>query len=189
MLGPEISGEKVSLRPLRNDDLARRVAWLNDEETVRLFTGMKSDRAYSYSDVERWRNGVETDAMTRVWAIETKDGRHIGDVDIHDINGLDGSARLTILIGDGKCRDRGYGTDAVRAVLCYAFEEMRLSSVNLRVCDFNRQAIRCYEKCGFEQAAVDAPPPGFRNGDVFMIATRERFASLHPRIGVLWADG
>lgn len=185
MIGPDISGEKVNLRRLRNDDLARRVEWLNDEETVRLFTGMKPDRPYTSADAERWRHGVETDPVTRVWAIDTKDGRHIGDVDIHDINGLDASARLTILIGETDGRDRGYGTDAVKVVLCYAFEELRLRSVNLRVCDFNRRAIRCYEKCGFAHAKTEILPPGFRDGDVFMVATSESFEALRARSGAL----
>jgi len=180
MVGPEISGEKVSLRPLRNDDLARRVAWLNDAETARLFTGLAPDRAYAFSEAERWRHSIESDPMARAWAIEAKDGRHIGDVDLHDICRLDGSARLTILIGDAECRDQGYGTDAVKAVLCYAFEEMRLESVNLRVCDFNRRAVRCYEKCGFERTSVGSGPRDCRRGDTFMIATRERFQTLNP---------
>jgi RimJ/RimL family protein N-acetyltransferase len=178
MVGPRISGGLVNLRPISREDLPRRVEWLNDEETVRLFTGFPLDRAYDMFDAERWRQTTELDPLTLVWVIETKDGRHIGDVDMHDISRSEGRARLTILIGDRDYWGKGFGTDALTNMLKYAFDDLGLSAINLRVCDFNRRAIRCYEKCGFEQIESTARIPGWQPGDIFMVATKERFAAL-----------
>lgn len=178
MVGPRISGGLVNLRSVTDSDLTRRVEWLNDPETVRLFTGTLPDRRYDMFDAQRWRHSTENDPLTLVWSIETKGERHIGDVDIHDIRRTEGLARLTILIGNKEYWGRGFGTDAVMTLLKYAFDEMRLNAVNLRVCDFNRRAIRCYEKCGFEKVESSPHIPGWQPGDIFMTATKERFAAL-----------
>jgi RimJ/RimL family protein N-acetyltransferase len=185
MVGPNISGEKVSLRPLRNDDLAHRVEWLDDSETMFLFTGIRPGRGYKMSDAERWRKSVEADPLAKVWAVETKDGFHIGDVDLHDIDRSNHSARLTILIGDEGSRNQGYGTDAVRTILRHAFTSLGLASVSLRVCDFNARAVRCYEKCGFVRYTPDTTPPGWHPGDIFMVATRERFGAQYSDAGIV----
>ena len=177
MIGPRISGGLINLRPVSDEDLPWRVEWLNDVETVRLFTGLPPDRAYDMFDAERWRQSAETDPLALVWAIETKGCRHIGDVDIHDICRSEGRSRMTILIGNRDYWGRGFGADAVNTILKYAFNELGLSAVNLRVCDFNRRAIRCYEKCGFEQTESTARIPGWQPGDIFMVATKERFAA------------
>lgn len=178
MVGPRISGGLINLRPIADGDLVRRVAWLNDPETVRLFTGSLPDRRYDMFDAERWRQSTENDPLTLVWSIETKGERHIGDVDLHDINRSEGRARLTILIGNRDYWGRGFGTDAVMTLLKYAFDEMGLNAVNLRVCDFNRRAIRSYEKNGFEQVESSPRVPGWQPGDIFMTVTKERFAAL-----------
>jgi len=185
MIGPDLSGEKVNLRPLRNDDLARRVQWLDDSETMWLFTGIRPGRAYQMSDAERWRRSIEADPLAKVWAVETKDGFHIGDVDLHDIDRSSHSARLTILIGDEGFRNQGYGTDAVRMILRHAFTSLGLESVSLRVCDFNVRAVRCYEKCGFVRYTPDTTPSGWHPGDIFMVATRERFGAQYSDAGIV----
>lgn len=46
-------------------------------------------------------------------------------------------------------QDRGYGTEAVRWTLDWAFRHANLHSVNLSTPAFNARAHRCYEKCGF----------------------------------------
>jgi RimJ/RimL family protein N-acetyltransferase len=49
---------------------------------------------------------------------------------------------------------RGYGTDALQVLLGYAFDELGLHKVFLRVLVQNPRAIRCYEKCGFTSEGV-----------------------------------
>lgn len=54
-----------------------------------------------------------------------------------------------IVIGEKEYWNRGYGSDALRTLLRFAFEELNLHRVFLHVFDFNERAIRCYEKVGF----------------------------------------
>ena len=39
-------------------------------------------------------------------------------------------------------------------LLKYGFETMHLHRIDLKVLEYNRRAIRCYEKCGFQQEGV-----------------------------------
>jgi RimJ/RimL family protein N-acetyltransferase len=85
-----------------------------------------------------------------VWlAIETKDGVHIGNCRLFDTSAEDRSTTLGIWIGEEGYRSRGYGTDATRALVRFAFEEMNLHRVGLNVFAYNERAIACYRKCGF----------------------------------------
>lgn len=55
-------------------------------------------------------------------------------------------------IGVALCRDQigqGYGTDAMRVIVDYAFREMGLHRVQLTVAPFNPAGIRAYRKAGF----------------------------------------
>lgn len=52
-------------------------------------------------------------------------------------------------IGDRADWGQGYGTDAMRVLLGYAFRELDLSRVTLGTFAYNRRAIRSYEKNGF----------------------------------------
>jgi len=49
---------------------------------------------------------------------------------------------------------QGYGTDAIRVLLRYAFRELGLHKIFLRVLVSNTRAIRCYEKCGFKREGL-----------------------------------
>jgi RimJ/RimL family protein N-acetyltransferase len=56
-----------------------------------------------------------------------------------------------VIVGDEKDRDRGLGTEAMRVILRYAFEDSGLNRVGLSVFEFNEPAIHTYEKLGFKR--------------------------------------
>jgi len=62
------------------------------------------------------------------------------------------SRHCSFFIGIGKAADRGqgFGTDAIRAMLKYAFLEMNLHAVRLEVMSYNPGGMRAYEKVGFK---------------------------------------
>ena len=83
------------------------------------------------------------------FAIETKDGTHIGNISLHDASPENRGAGLGMLIGEKAYWSKGYGSDALRTLLRFAFEEMNLHRVELDVYDFNARGIASYRKCGF----------------------------------------
>src|SRR5262245_25192346 len=73
----------------------------------------------------------------------------IGFVILFRVNFTHGDAWVGIGIGETKDRGKGYGTDAMRVILRYAFQELNLHRVSLDAVATNAQAIRSYVKCGF----------------------------------------
>jgi len=75
----------------------------------------------------------------------------IGFVALHSIEWNNRAATLAVGIGDGAHRRLGYGTEAVRLVLRYAFPELNLNRVGLDVVKYNIAAMALYQKVGFRR--------------------------------------
>jgi RimJ/RimL family protein N-acetyltransferase len=79
-----------------------------------------------------------------------EDNRLIGKASLYGISWTDRKATLAIAIGDETDRGKGYGSEAIRLLLRYGFEELNLNRVSLWVFEYNRRAMRLYEKLGFK---------------------------------------
>ncbi len=66
----------------------------------------------------------------------------------------DNNATFAIGIWDAACYSKGIGSEATKLVLEYAFLVLKLHRVDLKVLDYNKRGIRCYEKCGFKRDGV-----------------------------------
>lgn len=95
-------------------------------------------------------------------------GGYLGTLELYDLT-LE-EATLGILIGRKDCWGQGYGTEAVRAALAYAFGPLGLRRVKLRTFAHNLRARRAFEKAGFRQVGLGPGPKG--REDVYMEVTR-----------------
>ncbi len=148
-----IVGSKVRLRPLRSDDVRLFAEWLRDPEVSHHLGRTSFPR--TEADERRWVEKVAADEANHVFAIEALSGAVIGSIGLHNLDWGRRQAELGIVIGERRYWDRGLGTDAVRALLGFAFDEMGLGRISLTVFDDNPRAIRCYEKCGFRHEGVE----------------------------------
>lgn len=83
-------------------------------------------------------------------AIHERDGdRLIGTCAFSQFDGDNGSALYHITIGEKDAWGRGYGTEATRLMLDHAFDVLGMHRVALYVFEFNKRAIRAYQRCGF----------------------------------------
>ena len=102
--------------------------------------------------VERLFEEREKSSADDSFAIHRRDeDRPIGVIGLSNIGRADGSADLSVILGEAEARDKGLGTEAIRLILSYAFEDLSLKSVALSVFDFNEAAIHTYENLGFER--------------------------------------
>ena len=141
-----LQGEKVRLRPVEERDLPKFVRWLGDRELTR-WLGAISGPPTLEEEYEWWHD-KRSDPDSVLWAIETLDGRLAGTVELRLALRAE-RAELGIAIQDKTQWNKGLGTDAVRLVVDYAFEELNLNRVELTTDEGNTRAIRCYEKVGF----------------------------------------
>ncbi len=144
-----LRGEKVILRAPRRDDIQRRWEFANDLE----FGLLISDDPWEPVPLERLEAQFEErlrepdDGAVR-FAIEA-DGRYIGHCLLYSFDHLAHSCMIGIGIGDPAYRGGGYGRDALRVLLDYAFRIRNLHRVWLSVTADNERAIRAYRACGF----------------------------------------
>ncbi len=142
-----IIGRKTRLRAPERDDIDRWLVWFNDPEVT---DTLSVYLPFSRGMEERFFEAQLDDSSQVLLAIETAEGRHIGTLGLHHIDQKNRHAELGISIGEKDCSGKGYGQDAIRTLLEWAFGEMNLHRVYLRVFDYNKRAIACYERCGFQ---------------------------------------
>lgn len=176
-----IRGEKVLLRPIQPSDFSKFAEWSNDEEVCRYLEGDYPKRLDEYP---AWHQHVRSDRHSQHFAISTHGDVLIGHIELDHIAWRSGDAELRIRIGEKRYWDQGYGTDAVRALVCHAFSALRLRRVYLRVLTLNKRAIRCYEKVGFrKEGRVRRPrPDGTEATILLMRITRAEFCAAAERL-------
>jgi RimJ/RimL family protein N-acetyltransferase len=171
---PGIAHGSVYLRAAERSDIPLFVRWFNDARTSRTLAVVAP---LSIPSEEGW--------FERTVASQGKDGYHfticlladdrpIGTIGLFDLDLRNGNAGLGISIGDQADTNRGYGSDALRALVGWAFDMLRLERVWLDVYDFNPRARLVYERVGFVHEGTQRHAI-FRHG---------RFADVH-RMAVL----
>lgn len=149
-----MAGELARLRTAQGEDFQTLASWWVDPETLRLQSGVGLQRGHDQI-VQMFQAWSSNDAHGSVgFAIEEiASGDLCGHVTVYGAALPDACGTMGILVGP-KFRGRGIGSDAVRAVLDFAFEEMNLNRVELQVWAYNVRAIKAYERAGFVKEGV-----------------------------------
>ncbi|MCH7810701.1 MAG: GNAT family N-acetyltransferase [Chloroflexi bacterium] len=148
-----LEGELVLLRPRVDEDLALFARWHGNPD-VRHWLHM-SETPTQTLELERQRWQVARNDPARIsFVIETLDGVPVGNIALIGVDATHRRAELGIAIGEKGDWGRGYGTDAIRVILRYAFEVLNLRRVELITDIDNERGIRAYEKCGFVREGV-----------------------------------
>lgn len=143
-------GELVALGPLRREAIPQYVRWMNDFGTTR--TLAVQPRPMTREQEEAWYEQAATNEADRTFSIiERTTGRIVGNCDMVNISLPHRRAEVGIVIGEPDARGRGYGTEAMRLLVDYAFTVAGMHSLMLWVYEFNQAARRCYEKVGFRE--------------------------------------
>ncbi len=136
----------VRLRPMTIDDTEKIVAWRNKDFVRNNFIYQELFTAEGHLS---WiRDQVQTGRVAQ-FIICLSDGREIGSVYLRDIDRIKGEAEYGIFIGEKEARGCGYGTQAAREALDFAFTGLRLRKVFLRFLADNIGAMKSYEHAGF----------------------------------------
>jgi len=172
-----LRGERVILRPLTPADLPLLWRWHADPELNRLV-----GKPFVHPrDARVWLRDLLHNPRRRGFAVETREGRIIGDLQLEDINWRSGTAELRVCIGEKDCWGRGYGSDAIRTAVRHARESLGLFSLYLRVRRDNHRAIRCYGRCGFRSVGVLRASRRRGWGEILLMMLGRRPAALDTR--------
>ncbi|MDX0299371.1 GNAT family N-acetyltransferase [Sinorhizobium meliloti] len=142
---PELQSARLLLRRPTSEDVDVRLALGRHREIVEAYGGTFNPTVpFTREHADAAIRFIQEQECA--WVIDA--GRFIGYLRFHSIDRQDKRAPLAIGIDDPAFLGRGYGTEAIRLALAYAFST-GLDRVALRVLASNIRAISCYRKCGF----------------------------------------
>jgi RimJ/RimL family protein N-acetyltransferase len=182
-----IRGAKVALGPLHRDMLPLLEQWENDLRTADLGGGdpRPVTAATIAAEWEPLLRGERPDWLGfAIYALP--DLRLIGHANLRDFGNSHGTAEMGISLGDVRERGQGYGSEAVRLLLDYAFQHLNVWNVWLDTAAYNHGAIRAYEKAGFREIGRRRGARlvgGARHDIVLMDCTRDDFSGMIPQDG------
>jgi len=146
-----LEGEKVRLRPVQERDLPHFVQWLQDPEVRRWLAAIGD--APTLEEEFAWYDRRRSDADSVMWSIETLEGQLVGTTELR-LTPDAKRAELGIAIQDKTMWNQGLGTDTIRQVLAYGFEDLELNRIDLTTDEENVRGRCCYEKCGFVEEGL-----------------------------------
>ncbi len=147
-----LKGKLVRLAAVEPKEMAEAMLlWNSDSEYQRL--GMiEPANQHSMKKIAEWvEKDLENDLPNSYeFAIRAlAQDRLIGICNLGGEIFPHGEVFIGLGIGEREQWNKGYGTDAMRVILRYAFQELNMRRVALSVSANNPRAIRSYEKAGF----------------------------------------
>lgn len=146
---PMINGEKVALREKSLSDAPNDYEWRCDPELARLDGVLPAVISFPEFMKSYEQELLYPSRHRRRFAIDTLEGKHIGNCMYYDVDDERAEAELGIMIGHRDYWDKGYGTDAVTTLVNHIFSETSMERIYLHTLDLNLRAQRCFHKCGF----------------------------------------
>lgn len=141
-------GERVRLRGIAAHDWERFHADATDTESARFYDRIRLPR--SPEAARRWaeERAQRSDDDDRMLAIESRAGQLVGAISTSHADARHGTFRYGLGIFR-EARRHGYGSEAIRLLLRFYFDELRYQKVNADVYAFNEPSIKLHEKLGF----------------------------------------
>lgn len=144
-----IRGIKTVCRPIESKDQGF-IHRLNEDPVVRANV-VGWDFPGSLTNQVRWFEGAVSSSTHR-WIVEDLEANALGlaglwDVDWHNRNALMGIK----LGGDDPQRGRGLGSDAIMAVMAFAFYDVGLERLYATILESNYPSLKAYtQRCGWQ---------------------------------------
>jgi len=147
-----LRGERVRLVPVEEEHLVELARWWqrSDWAVLQQATVLPRPTAAVVEQLRSW--SANADPSSVGFAVLDGDTL-VGHVTLWGISPVTRVGTYAIVVGPEHV-GKGYGTEATRVMLRYAFRELGLRKVELRAWAFNEGALRTYERCGFVREGV-----------------------------------
>jgi RimJ/RimL family protein N-acetyltransferase len=148
----ELKNDKVRLRTLTPEDANLVLEWANDKEVVKNFSFFQQpatyERIFSYI-TEKYQSNDDL-----LFAIFTNSDEYVGNVGLHEIDRVNDTARLGIIIGKREFWNRGYAQETIKLLLKYAFTQAGIHKIYLNAFSTNVKGLNLYTKLGFQREGL-----------------------------------
>jgi RimJ/RimL family protein N-acetyltransferase len=144
----KIIGERIYLSPINTEDCETYTKWLNDIEICENLGNYA--QLLTIGEEKKWLE--EFSSKNHNYAIVLHNGDiMIGNIGFIDIDNISRTGTVGLFIGDKEYHNKGYGTEALKLILNYAFKTLNLNNAMLCVHSNNERGIACYKKVGFKE--------------------------------------
>lgn len=156
-----ILGKKSYLTSVQPGAIEKLRHWRNNPETRKYF---RTSREISKPQQENWYKRSQTNQSQFDFEIhDMESGKLVGHTGLYYVDWISRKAEFSIYIGDMDFRGKGIGSDALRTLIKYGFEEINLNKIWCEVYS-NNAAVNIYRKIGFIDEGV-LRQNAFKNGE------------------------
>lgn len=143
-----IIGKLICMVPISLEDTELIVRWRNNPLVKHNFIFRE---VFTNEMHNSWMNNkVATGKVVQFIIQDNATKKKIGSVYLRDIDYNFRSAEYGIFIGEDEFRGKGFGSEAAKLIVDYAFKNLKLHRVFLRVFKNNEVAISSYKRVGFK---------------------------------------
>jgi len=147
-----MEGKNVYLRILELSDIPRTQKWISDPDISENLGYLPVKSLYQQ---EQWYKSIANDNSRYIFTIcLSQTDELIGIVGLGLINYISRNASISIFIYDKSYRGMGYGFEALKLLLKFAFESLNLHKVYARISKSNIQSVNIAKKLGFVQEGI-----------------------------------
>lgn len=142
-----ITGEKIYLRPFVDEDVDLLFEGLNDSSVREtLFTFRPKTK---HELLEEYRKDSSNPNTILFTICELQSEKAVGITAFYRVDYVSRAAVFFLSIYNPAKWSSGYGTEATKIMIDYAFDILNLNRIQLHVSMENPRAIEIYKKCGF----------------------------------------
>ncbi|MBW4683058.1 MAG: GNAT family N-acetyltransferase [Microcoleus vaginatus WJT46-NPBG5] len=143
---------KIELKPFERDDFARLIGWITSADLIQQWAPSTFTYPLDENQLEKYIQMSEGEKPTKkiFKAVDTHTLAVVGHIELDRIDLQNRSGTVSrVLVGEASLRGQGIGTQMVKKILQFGFEELKLHRISIGVFDFNIAGVSCYEKVGF----------------------------------------
>lgn len=142
---------QINLRALKKSDSNLILEWMKNDK-LRYLIGT----VYPITELEHenWFENRMLEKDNRLFIIEIDNEIPIGVIGFKNLDWVNRNSELFIYIGNLEYWGKGYGTQALKLLIEFAFNKINLHMLYLEVFSYNKGAIKMYEKLGFKKDGI-----------------------------------
>ncbi len=147
----------ITLRYFEPADFKQLIGWVETPEFMLQWAGPSFVFPLNEFQLEEYlKDANRKNSSSYIYSVIDGDmDKVVGHISLTRIDRNNRSARIgRVLIGDSEVKGKGMCRQMMQQMLKIAFEELELHRVTLGVFDFNKPAIACYEKAGFQKEGL-----------------------------------
>ncbi|MBN2616823.1 MAG: GNAT family N-acetyltransferase [Spirochaetales bacterium] len=138
----------LKLEPFTSKDISTLLKWLEGTDNRFLFQFAGSKYQFPLSEKQLIET-IDSDDYIPLKLIDLVNNKILGHCQFLRVNHVESSASIGRLLINPEYRNKGFGTIMLKEMISYSKNVLIVKKLELRVFEFNKNALKCYSKIGF----------------------------------------